>query len=63
MTDRLKELHDRVLADRDTANRSAAELHRYIADQLESGERTAIEMADMLGVTRSRVYQLARKAQ
>lgn len=45
----------------DDAERHAAQLHRMIAEALADGI-SAVDIAETLGVTRARVYQLRDKA-
>jgi transposase len=56
----LEELHEQARHEREQYERTAAQLRDAVADALASGVR-AVDIAARLGVTRSRVYQWARK--
>ena len=57
----LEELHERARTERRRYEQTAAELRQAVAAELAAGTR-AVDIADRLGVTRSRVYQWARQA-
>jgi DNA-directed RNA polymerase specialized sigma24 family protein len=60
MTD-LTELHQDVQAARERYETAAERFHQAVAQRLAEGT-SAVQIAEQLGVTRSRVYQWARKA-
>jgi transposase len=56
----LEELHEQTKRARERYEQATAELRQAVADELASGTR-AVDIADRLGVSRGRVYQLARQ--
>jgi uncharacterized protein involved in exopolysaccharide biosynthesis len=57
----LTELHRDVQAARERYETVADRFHQAVAERLAQGA-SAVQIAEQLGVTRSRVYQWARKA-
>jgi transposase len=58
---RLEQLHQEVRQTREQYEQAAAVFRQAVAAELAAGVR-AVEIAETLGVTRSRVYQWARES-